>query len=138
VLPIEMGLTPSAAMTPGGYHSFEHRWALAQAFEWHLEIGKQPIADRTRALAHRLKEGLSAMSHVKLRTPMSQALSSGIVCFDVAGRDPGEIVTRLRNDHNIIATVTPYAVRHVRMGTSIVNSIDDVDAALAALESLSR
>jgi isopenicillin-N epimerase len=138
VPPAEMGLTPAAAMTPGGYHSFEHRWALAQAFEWHMQIGKQPIADRTRELARRLKEGLSAMSHVKLRTPMSEALSSGIVCFDVAGRDPGEIVTRLRTDHNIMATVTPYAVRHVRMGTSIVNSIEDVDAALAAIGSLSR
>jgi selenocysteine lyase/cysteine desulfurase len=138
VPPAQTGLTPAAAMTPGGYHSFEHRWALAQAFEWHMEIGKQEIADRTRELARRFKEGLSAMNHVKLRTPMSEALSSGIVCFDIPGRDPGEIVARLRSDHNIVASVTPYAVRHVRMGTSIVNSIEDVDAALAAIGSLNR
>jgi selenocysteine lyase/cysteine desulfurase len=125
-------------MTPGGYHSFEHRWALTQAFEWHLDIGKQAIADRTHALASRLKDGLSAMDHVTVRTPMSDALSSGIVCFDVDGRDPGSVVNALRADHNIIASVTPYAVRHIRMGTSIVNSEEDVDAALAAIGSLNR
>ena len=138
VPPSETGLTPAAAMTPGGYHSFEHRWALAQVFEWHLDIGKQAIADRTHALASRLKDGLSAMDHVTVRTPMSDALSSGIVCFDVDGRDPGSVVNALRADHNIIASVTPYAVRHIRMGTSIVNSEEDVDAALAAIGSLNR
>jgi isopenicillin-N epimerase len=137
VPPAQTGLTPAAAMTPGGYHSFEHRWALAQAFDWHMQIGKQQIAERTRALARRLKEGLSAMDHVTLRTPMSEQLSSGIVCFDIPGLDPGEVVARLQSDHNIVASVTPYAVRHVRMGPSIVNSIDDVDAALAAIDSLS-
>lgn len=138
VPPSETGLPPSAAMTPGGFHSFEHRWGLAQAFTWHMEIGKQHIADRTRTLSRRLKEGLAAMGHVTLRTPMDDALSSGIVCFDVAGRDPGEVVTQLRTDHKIVASVSPYAVRHVRMGTGIVNSEEDVDAALAAMSSLSR
>jgi hypothetical protein len=28
-------LPPAAAMTPGGFHSFEHRWALAEAFRFH-------------------------------------------------------------------------------------------------------
>jgi isopenicillin-N epimerase len=138
VPPSETGLTPAAAMTPGGYHSFEHRWALAQAFDWHTEIGKQEIADRTHTLARRLKEGLSTMSHVTVRTPMSEDLSSGIVCFDVAGRDPGQVVNTLRTDHSIMASVSPYAVRHVRVGTSIVNSEQDVDATVAAIGSLSR
>jgi isopenicillin-N epimerase len=138
VPPSETGLTPAAAMTPGGYHSFEHRWALSQAFDWHMEIGKQEVADRSYTLALRLKEGLAALSNVTVRTPMTETLSSGIVCFDVAGRDPGQVVNALRADHNIIASVTPYSVRHVRMGTSIVNSEEDVDAAIAAVGSLSR
>ena len=36
--------TPGGAMTPGGFHSFEHRWALAEAFRFHQRIGK--AADR--------------------------------------------------------------------------------------------
>lgn len=32
-------LPPAAWMTPGGFHSFEHRWALADAFALHDAIG---------------------------------------------------------------------------------------------------
>ena len=42
-------------MTPGGFHSFEHRWALAEAFAFHRAIGKRRVADRTRELATDLK-----------------------------------------------------------------------------------
>src|SRR5215207_9582425 len=37
--PAEGPPAPGARMTPGGYHSFEHRWALAEAFQLHLDIG---------------------------------------------------------------------------------------------------
>src|SRR5690606_5756802 len=33
-------------MSPGGFHSFEHRWALKEAFNFHLSIGKQRVQDR--------------------------------------------------------------------------------------------
>jgi selenocysteine lyase/cysteine desulfurase len=47
-------------MTPGGFHSFEHRWALAEAFRFHDEFGgKAKVAATTRALAARLKDGLA-------------------------------------------------------------------------------
>ena len=26
-------------MTPGGFHSFEHRWALPAALEFHTQLG---------------------------------------------------------------------------------------------------
>jgi selenocysteine lyase/cysteine desulfurase len=32
--------------SPGGFHSFEHRWALGEAFEMHREIGPAKIAAR--------------------------------------------------------------------------------------------
>ena len=38
-----------AEMTPGGFHSFEHRWALADAFRFHAGIGKARIAKRIHA-----------------------------------------------------------------------------------------
>jgi isopenicillin-N epimerase len=134
--PTDYGLTPAAALTPGGYHSFEHRWALAQAFQWHLQIGKDEIAARTRDLNRQLKEGLAGMSHVRLVTPMSEKLSAGIVCFEVDGYDPAEVVAALLEDHQTTASVTPYAVRYVRMGASVVTSPEDVDAALAAIAGL--
>jgi selenocysteine lyase/cysteine desulfurase len=30
---------PGAVMTPGGFHSFEHRWALPEAVELHTKLG---------------------------------------------------------------------------------------------------
>ena len=35
-----------AAFTPGGYHSFEHRWALAEAFDWQATLGRAAVAER--------------------------------------------------------------------------------------------
>ena len=42
-------------------------------------------------------------------------LSAGLVCFEVAGRDPTEVVSRLAS-RGIVASVTPYATRYVRLG----------------------
>ena len=74
--------------TPGGFHSFEHRWALTDAFAFHQAIGKDRVAARTAELATRLKDGLAELSHVGLVTPRDPGLSSGIVCCDVTGRPP--------------------------------------------------
>jgi selenocysteine lyase/cysteine desulfurase len=128
---------PSAAtFTPGGYHSFEHRWALAHAFDLHARLGRARVAERIRTLATRLKEGLSQIPRARLVTPMAPELSAGIVCFDVDGIDPHDAVTRLRREHGVAASVTPYAVEHVRLGTGLWVDEADVDAAIKAVNRL--
>jgi selenocysteine lyase/cysteine desulfurase len=127
---------PGPTFTPGGFHAFEHRWALAEAFAFHAELGRARVAERVRALATRLKEGLAALRNVRLVTPMAPELSAGIVCFDVDGMGAGEAVERLRREHRIAASVTPYAVEHVRLGTGLWVDEDDVDAAVAAVGAL--
>jgi isopenicillin-N epimerase len=127
--------TPGSANTPGGYHSFEHRWALAQGFAFQRWIGKGRVEARTHALNTRFKNGLAAMSHVRLYTPRAERLSAGIVCFDVRGLTPPEVVARLRA-RRIIATVTPYVPSYARVSPSILNTPGDVDRALAAIRSL--
>ncbi|MNL02627.1 Isopenicillin N epimerase [compost metagenome] len=37
-------------MTPGGYHSFEHRWAADEAFKLHLDLGKAEVEARIHSL----------------------------------------------------------------------------------------
>jgi isopenicillin-N epimerase len=130
------GAVSAAAFTPGGFHAFEHRWALAQAFDFQRGIGKHRVRERTHALARRLKVGLADLPGVVVHTPLADALSAGLVCFEVSSRPPEEVVERLQREHWIVASVTPYASRYVRFGTSIVNSEDEVDAALAALGEL--
>jgi selenocysteine lyase/cysteine desulfurase len=132
------GPTTAAAFTPGGYQAFEHRWALAQAFSFRREIGPGRAAERTRSLATRLKEGLLEIPGVILRTPLDEGLSAGLVCCDVdlPTTTLDDLVVRLRRDHGVVATLTPYATTYLRFGPSIVNSEEDVDVALAALREL--
>jgi selenocysteine lyase/cysteine desulfurase len=126
----------AAAVTPGGFHSFEHRWALREAFEFRREIGQARVEARTHELAAGLKEGLRKIPGVRLVTPDASALSAGLVCFSVGNRDPDDLVTGLYDRARIVASVTPYAARYVRLGPSILNSPDDVDLALRTIRAL--
>ncbi len=132
------GLPPEPAsglrFTPGGYHSFEHRWALAEAFRFHLDIGKDRVAARTYEQATQLKAGLAEIDGITLVTPPGEDMSSGMVCFDVAGSAPFDVVGGLA-DAGFDASVTPYREEHVRVGPSIVTSPDEVDGLLDALRS---
>lgn len=121
--------------TPGGFHSFEHRWALADAFEWQLTIGKARVEEYTRTLSKRLKEGLKSLAHVNLLTPMDESLSSGINIFTVNGQEPEETVKRLLAK-NITASVTPYRALYARLTPSIVNNESEVDEVLKAVETI--
>jgi selenocysteine lyase/cysteine desulfurase len=118
--------------TPGGYHSFEHRWALAAAFRFHRDIGRDRVAARTHEQAARVKEGLAEIDGVTVVTPMDEALSSGIVCFDVDGAAPPDVLGTLASA-GIDASITPYREEHVRVGPSIVTSPEECDALLEAL-----
>jgi selenocysteine lyase/cysteine desulfurase len=72
---------------------------------------------------------------VRLVTPVAPELSAGIVCLDVGDRRPGEVADALRRQ-GILASVTPYASPHLRLGPSIVTSEADVDAAVRAIHAL--
>ncbi|RIQ24369.1 aminotransferase class V-fold PLP-dependent enzyme [Jiangella rhizosphaerae] len=123
--------------TPGGYQAFEHRWAVTEAFAFHQAIGPDRVAARTQELATRLKDGLAELPGVRLVTPRDPALSAGLVCVDVAGRDPAEVVQQLL-DQRIVASVTPYSEPYVRFGASIVTTPEQVDAAVEAVAGLAR
>jgi selenocysteine lyase/cysteine desulfurase len=129
------GPTTARRATPGGFKPFEHRWALGPAFDFMSAIGRERIAGRTHDLASRLKEGLVRLDRVRLVTPLAESVSSGIVCFDVEGMSAGEVVDRLAGQR-VVATVTPYAVTHARLAPSILNTPEEVDAAIAAVRSV--
>ena len=109
--------------------------ALTQAFQLHQEIGKPRVAARIHELSRQFKEGLASMRHVELHTPQSEELSAGLICFDVGGLRPGEVVQRLR-ERRIIATVTPYATSYARVAPGLLNSPEEVETALRAIRTL--
>jgi isopenicillin-N epimerase len=122
----------AAWFTPGGFHSFEHAWAVADAFEFHASIGRKAIANRTHELNGHLMEGLAKIRRVKVWTPRSRALSAGIVTFDIDGLNPKQVVDRLR-ERKIIASVSPYARLTVRLSAGITSSEEDIEKTLRAV-----
>ena len=123
-------------LTPGGYQAFEHQWAVAEAFAFHAAIGRDRVAARTAELATRLKDGLADLANVRLVTPRDPSLSSGIVCCQIDGTDPGAAVLALRQEYGILASVTPYRESYLRLGPSIATSPDQVDAATRAIAAM--
>ncbi len=127
--------TPGLLRTPGGFHPFEHRWALAEAFRFHLQIGKAAVAARIRELATQLEEGLSAMPRVVLRTPKDPELSAGIVAFDIEGMHPDAVIRRMK-ERDIVLTRAPHGTRSVRAAPGIVNTPEEIERTLAELRRL--
>ena len=116
--------------TPGGYHSFEHRWALAEAFRFHLDIGRDRVAARTHRAGDRAqgrpgrdprRAGRDAGrrgpvgGHRVLRRRRRRAVRRSWAGWPTAGFD---------------TSVTPYADEHVRVGPSIVTTPEEVDGLL--------
>ena len=76
------------------------------------------------------------MKQVKLYTPINPNLSAGLVCFDVNGMKPGDVVKKLL-EKKIIASETPYGVSYARLAPSLINSPQEVETALREINALS-
>ena len=122
-------------MSPGGFHSFEHRWALPEAFKLHMQLGKANVQKRIHQLNIQTKQGLAKMSHVTLYTPSSSEFSSGLVCFDVAGMSAENVVQKLHSK-GIIMSNTPYRTSHARFAPSLLNNEQEIESALAEIRAL--
>jgi selenocysteine lyase/cysteine desulfurase len=126
---------PGQMATPGGYHSFEHRWALSEAFKFHLMIGRDQVQERTKSQAAALREGLAAIDRVNMVSPASPDLSSGMVVVSLDRRDPFELIELLRG-RNVVASVGPHTPRWVRFGPSIVTTPAQGDELVEHIEAL--
>ncbi|MDQ3687690.1 MAG: aminotransferase class V-fold PLP-dependent enzyme [Acidobacteriota bacterium] len=122
-------------VAPGGFHSFEYAWALPAAFAFHQQIGRSRIAKWIHSLNDQCKEGLARMRYVKLYTPRGSKLSSGLVCFNVEGMKPEEVVERLLA-RRVIASTAPYAFSCARVAPSLLNSPEEIETVLRAIRAL--
>ncbi|HEX6849794.1 MAG TPA: aminotransferase class V-fold PLP-dependent enzyme [Candidatus Polarisedimenticolaceae bacterium] len=122
--------------TPGGFHAFEHAWAVEAAFAFHASIGRARIAERIHALNARIKDGLSRNRRVRLWTPRSPDLSAGLVGFDVEGMATGAVVEGLLR-RRVVASGSPYPRSVVRLAAGIMNTEEEIDLAVKAVAELS-
>jgi isopenicillin-N epimerase len=125
----------AARFSPGGFQAFEHYFALPAAVRFHQNIGPARITARTHELNSQLKEGLARMPNIQLYTPRDENLSAGMVCFDVKGMKPEQVVKRLL-DQRIVASTSPYRVSYARLACSVVNNPHEVDTALRAIRDM--
>jgi selenocysteine lyase/cysteine desulfurase len=122
-------------MTPGGFHAFDHRWALPEAFKLHLQLGKDNVQQRIHQLNTLAKEGLKEIEGVTLHTPISPELSSGMICFDFKDMAPWQVAMALY-EKGIIASATPYRRSYARFAPSLINNEEEIERSLAALASM--
>jgi isopenicillin-N epimerase len=127
--------TNAARMMPGGFHAFEHQWAMGAAFAMHEKMGRARVAARIRALNDQLKAGLAGNPKVRIHTPMSGDLSAGLVAFEVDGMKPDAVVAKLL-EQRIIASTSPYAVSYARLAPSLVNTPEEVERAIRAVHAI--
>lgn len=121
--------------SPGGFHAFEHRWALPEAFKFAGEIGRDRIHQRTTELSTRLKKGIMEIPKIKLHTPLDPALSAGINAFEIGSLSAAEAVQAF-HERNIVASSSPYRVSYARLTPCVINTEEEVDRCLEALASI--
>ncbi|MEK1940722.1 MAG: aminotransferase class V-fold PLP-dependent enzyme, partial [Pseudomonas sp.] len=123
----------ASVMSPGGYHSFEHRWALGKAFELHLLLGKADVQARIQQLNSYLKQRLQTLKGVQLVTPISPELSAGFTFFKTPHVDEDAIAAYLTRNGVIVDAVNRDVGPVVRMAPGLLNTEADVDRAINLL-----
>ncbi|HSD65383.1 MAG TPA: aminotransferase class V-fold PLP-dependent enzyme, partial [Vicinamibacteria bacterium] len=127
--------TQAAWVSPGGFYAYEHHWAVEAAVRFHEGLGRARIAARILELNGRFRSELGHMPRIRLHTPASDALSAGIVCFEVEGLEPRQVVEGLRAKR-VLATTTPYAVTYARVSAGIMVQPEEIETALRAIRGL--
>ena len=122
-------------MTPGGFHAYDHQWAMSAAFRFHEQIGRARVAGRIRELNDRLKAGLAAIPGVRVLTPRDAALSAGIIAFEVHGKETDVVVSRLL-EHHVVGSGSPYFPSFPRLSASLINTPEEVDEAVKAVRAI--
>lgn len=123
---------------------------LEAGIRWVLARGVDAIRAHERALAQRAIGGLRAIPGVTVYGPLDAARQTATVSFNIAGMEPSEVGLRLDEEHGVLCRVglhcAPAAHRTlgtfpagtVRFGMGVFNTTEEVDAAVAAVESLAR
>ena len=70
-----------------------------------IALGKAKVAARIAELNLHCKQGLAAMPHVTLHTPMDPSVSAGIITFEVKGLTPEEVATALEHHRAAFAAM---------------------------------
>ena len=127
------------------FETFEFAWALvlgtAEAARYALALGLEPIRDRVRALAERLRDALRATKGVRVLDRGKEPC--GIVSIALGEHDPAALMAALREQRiNTNAQIRAYALldyddkgvrASLRLSPHYYNTDDEIDLAVAAI-----
>ncbi|MNF60570.1 Isopenicillin N epimerase [compost metagenome] len=121
------------SMTPGGFHAFEHQWALRKAFEFHLGLGKANVEQRIHGLNSYLKQRLAEIPGVELVTPQGTELSAGFSFFRVKGVKAEAVDAHLLAN-KVLSNATDRDVGPVvRLAPGLLNNEAEIDRAVGLI-----
>ena len=124
---------PGALNTPGGFHSFEHRWALPEAVDVHAKLGgRANVARRTVRSPNVSSTVLTRSTACACGHPATVSVGRPRLLRGCRRR-PGRGRRHAEERHRVVASVTPYRTRYVRFGPSVANDTADVDRAIEAV-----
>ncbi len=109
---------------------------MAEAIAYNQEIGGAAIETRSLYLADVLKRALLDIPGVTLTCPSDQELSSGLVTFTVAGREPLQVVEALWQ-HHIAGRQVPEP-SGIRLCTTFFNTEDEMQRVAEAVMEIAR
>ena len=121
---------------------------LAAGVGWVQRRGVEAIRDHEVLLTRRLIDGLLAIRGVRVYGGLVAERQTATVSFCIEGMAPDEVGLRLDEEYGILCrvglhcspaahrTIGTFPAGTVRFGLAAMNTIDEVDAALAAVERL--
>ncbi|WLI10921.1 MULTISPECIES: aminotransferase class V-fold PLP-dependent enzyme [Pseudomonas] len=119
--------TFSTTMSPGGYHAFEHRWAVDEAFKLHLELGKADVQARIHQLNSYLKQRLLEQPGVELVTPVDPRFSAGFSFFRIKSQDSDAVAAHLMRNRIVCDAVSRDVGPVIRTAPGLLNTDAEVD-----------
>lgn len=111
--------------------------AFEAAVDFIQLIGMEQVEARTRELSSRLKQQLTAIPGLQLKTNLQPELSAGVVKFKLARKATGAAYDELYNRYRIaIAKTDSGDAEGLRLSPHVYNSLDEIDQAVAAIKSV--
>ncbi|MFC4632942.1 aminotransferase class V-fold PLP-dependent enzyme [Dokdonia ponticola] len=112
---------------------------LGAAVDFHMQIGKEKIAQRSFELKNYFRSKVQNNPSFKLKTPENDALSCAIQTVEIVGKDVREVKKQLFENYGIdTRPMTTFGLNGVRISFAIFITKKDIDYLVEALEEIAN
>ncbi len=120
-----------------GTHPAHTDLAIANAIEFHNRIDGTRKEARLRYLQNYWTDQAREIDHLTLFTPKDRHRSCGIANVGIEGMESSEMAKKLMDEHEIFTVaINTGGVNGCRISPNVFTSIEELDALMAALESM--